>query len=305
MELVRTFLESSSIHGLSYIASTRKLSRVFWIVVVTVGFSIAVSLIYASFQSWTENPVMTTMETLPLSQMLLPKVTVCPPKNTFTDLNPELMLIENETLTHENREMLKKYAEDIINEHVFLDTFNKFKEENRYHNWYHGLTEIKFPKESTLQGIVSTVYTSATQGIVQTKYFGEVFTPYNIEKKVEYLIKVFPPIDAVFDKNVSFHFKLDKVSVPEDEAGWGFTDRYETSIGPINKMQSVVVQNLTPPGNKRFVKYTRAVPDKIDLAQSQMPEMPGFKFQWSFTGNVQKNAKYTKKDKTIEFVRLT
>ena len=182
MELVRTFLESSSIHGLSYIASTRKLSRVFWMLVVIVGFSLAVSLIYASFQSWTHNPVTTTMETLHLSQMLLPKVTVCPPKNTFTDLNPELMLIENETLTDENREMLKKYAEDIINEHVFLDTFDKFKEENRYHNWYHGLTEIKFPKDTTLGGIVSTVYTSATQGIVRTKYFGKEFNPYNMEK---------------------------------------------------------------------------------------------------------------------------
>ena len=119
------------------------------------------------------------------------------------------------------------------------------------------------------------------------------------------MIKVFPPTDAVFDRNVSFHFKLDKVSIPEDEESWGFSDRYETSIGPINKMQSIVVLNFTPPGNKRFVKYTRTIPDQIDLAQSQMTEMPSFKFQWSFTGNVQKIAKYTKKDKTIEFVRLT
>ena len=34
MESIRNFLESSTIHGLSYISTTRKYVRVFWILVV-------------------------------------------------------------------------------------------------------------------------------------------------------------------------------------------------------------------------------------------------------------------------------
>ena len=86
MEVVRTFLESSTIHGVGYISSTRKNSRLFWIFVVILGFTGAGLLIRSSFTSWSESPIKTTIETLPISEITLPKVTVCPPKNTFTNL---------------------------------------------------------------------------------------------------------------------------------------------------------------------------------------------------------------------------
>ena len=82
MERVRTFLETSTIHGLNYISTTRKYSRLFWILIVIVGFSGAGFLINESFQSWSESPVKTTIETLPIAEIKFPKVTVCPPKNT-------------------------------------------------------------------------------------------------------------------------------------------------------------------------------------------------------------------------------
>ena len=99
MEGVRTFLESSTIHGLTYISTTRKCVRLFWILVVIAGFVGASLLIKESFDSWSESPIKTTVETLPISDITLPKVTVCPPKNTFTDLNYDLMMTENITFT--------------------------------------------------------------------------------------------------------------------------------------------------------------------------------------------------------------
>ena len=95
MGIIKEFLKSSTIHGLSYIITTRKLARLLWISIIITGFSVAASLIYASFQSWTESPVKTTIETLPITEITLPKVTVCPPKNTFTNLNYDLMTLEN------------------------------------------------------------------------------------------------------------------------------------------------------------------------------------------------------------------
>ena len=91
MEGVTLFLESSTVHGLTYISTTRKYARLFWILVVITGFVGASLLIRASFQSWAESPVKTTIKTLPISDITLPKLTVCPPRNTFTDLNYDIM----------------------------------------------------------------------------------------------------------------------------------------------------------------------------------------------------------------------
>ena len=104
MDGVRTFLEASTIHGLTYISTTKKYARAFWIIVVAAGFTGAVLLINESFQSWAESPVKTTVETLPISMLKLPKVTVCPPKDTFTDLNYDLMKNENRILTEKERD---------------------------------------------------------------------------------------------------------------------------------------------------------------------------------------------------------
>ena len=84
MEGVQAFLESSSIGGLNHIASGKKYARLFWILAVLSGFSGAGYLIHLSFQSWSESPVTTTVETLPLSRIKLPKVTVCPIEEVST-----------------------------------------------------------------------------------------------------------------------------------------------------------------------------------------------------------------------------
>ena len=82
MEIVTNFLETTTIHGLAYIATGRKYIRLFWILIVIAGFTGASVIIYSSFQSWAESPVKTTIETLPITEITFPKVTVCPPKKT-------------------------------------------------------------------------------------------------------------------------------------------------------------------------------------------------------------------------------
>ena len=132
MEGVRTFLESSTVHGLSYISTTRRFVRLFWILVVITGFVGASLLIKESFDSWSESPVKTTIETLPISEITLPKVTVCPPKNTFTDLNYDLMMTENMTVTEEMRDEMFKYAINAI----IPDSISNFheQEQDRFYN---------------------------------------------------------------------------------------------------------------------------------------------------------------------------
>ena len=62
---------------------------------VTAGFTGAGVMIYHSFQDWNDSPVKTTIETRPIAEITFPKVTVCPPRNTNTDLNHGLLIAAN------------------------------------------------------------------------------------------------------------------------------------------------------------------------------------------------------------------
>ena len=136
MGIFTDFLESSSIGGLNHIATGRKYIRLFWILVVLTGFIGAGVLIYQSFESWQESPVKTTIETLPISQITLPKVTVCPPKNTYTNLNYDLMMTENMTLDDDTRNVLMNYAKELLYENLYeeiIKNISMVEENNRYY----------------------------------------------------------------------------------------------------------------------------------------------------------------------------
>lgn len=107
-KLLTEFLETSTIHGLFHIATSAKQLRLLWAGVVFAGFAGAALLINKSFESWAEQPVATTVETFPIKDVKFPKVTVCPPKNTLTNINPDLKIAEKLTLDdHTRREFLR------------------------------------------------------------------------------------------------------------------------------------------------------------------------------------------------------
>ena len=238
MEGVENFLDSSTIHGLSYISSTRKNIRLFWIFVVLAGFLTAGYLIQQSFHSWAESPVKTTVETLPISEISFPKITLCPPRNTFTDLNYDLMAIENVTLDIEienntieyvydyltgmtipygfktKNDKLFEYASEVINDHLYLDDWMWLEEKNRFYNWFHGYTGISNIKNSAAS-LTYRIDTSATSGVIFTKNFGEKFNSNWIKfrRRSEFDINIYPPMDVQNNLNVTLHIKLKRFGV--------------------------------------------------------------------------------------------
>ena len=141
MEILNTFFETSTIHGLSYWTNTKRLERLLWISIVLVGFTGAVLIIQQSFQSWNDSPIKTTIETLPIEKVTFPKITVCPPKDTYTNLNFDIIKAENITTVNEHdREILsenfKQYFLQLDYELLLKKLKNSFKENNQYRNWY-------------------------------------------------------------------------------------------------------------------------------------------------------------------------
>ena len=90
MEEIKEFLESSSINGLALISSTRRFSRLFWILVVLGGFTGAIYMILESIENWRKNPISTTFNTKPIAELTFPNVTVCPPKGLYLNLNNDI-----------------------------------------------------------------------------------------------------------------------------------------------------------------------------------------------------------------------
>ena len=111
MEEFIKFLESSTIHGLSHIASSRRCLRVFWIAVVVTCFIIAGGIIQNSVLSWEETPVVTTIETLPITEVTFPLVTVCPPRNRLTNLNYDLLSLKNAGINNSTKTKRLSYKE--------------------------------------------------------------------------------------------------------------------------------------------------------------------------------------------------
>ena len=158
---VKEFLESSTIHGLSYIAANRRLVRLIWICVVITGFTGAAVLIHQSFASWADSPITTTIETLPISELEFPNVTVCPPRNSFTNLNLDIIRSSKISLSQRQRQNLSQQVSEVVftsNMESKLATYNECKERDRYRNQYLGRSKIILPATRRRLGYLSFTY---------------------------------------------------------------------------------------------------------------------------------------------------
>ena len=300
MEAVRIFLESSTIHGLTYISTTRKYARLFWILVVIGGFVGASLLIKESFDSWSESPIKTTIETLPISEITFPKLTVCPPKNTLTDLNHELMMAENRTIDEEDKKELLFFAMDLLQDQLyeeFMFNLSIVQEENRYYNWYNGYTEIVLPRTNErTTSFEYTIRTFANSGMVFTNFFGEPLNVSKVIANLKSLVYVHVPEEIRHNKNITLHFEMEKVSLKELQVG--FENYYYGTYYGIKDDRNNLKWNYTPPGppgnpgqwgytenDKRSFELDRLVPEEEieDLTQN-LYLFPGYKIRWFYTG---------------------
>ena len=165
--------------GLALISGTRRWSRLFWILIVIWRFSAAGYLIYISFHTWEKNPISTTIETIPISLITFPNITVCPPKNSFLNLNYHLKQSENIIIDNNRRMELLDSAMDVFQDEFhkeIMTNLNKVEDPDRYYNWYHGYTFLEYPSYDTYyHRLRYSLTTFASSGKISTQYFGEKF----------------------------------------------------------------------------------------------------------------------------------
>ena len=216
MEEIGTFLSNSTIHGLYYIATARRFSRLFWTIVVTAGFVAASLMIEKSFRGWTESPVATSVEIVDITDVRFPPVTVCPPLHTMTLLNYPLTHNLSH-LDHHLKLQLISHVDQIISEEA-RSSFNSLRdhfEVNTFRNWFLGKSKISVEYQNSDNQKVYQVVTAAEAGSITTPFFGEPSENATIEKGVLYEVEILPPYKSyVYDlpnsvwKNLSLELKV-------------------------------------------------------------------------------------------------
>ena len=215
MEVAREFMESSTIHGLVYIATKKRLIRLTWICVVIAGFTGAAALIQQSFSSWADSPISTTIETLPISELDFPNVIVCPPRNSFTSLNPDLLMSRNINLN----------GTELVTAGVFDGIYNTrypqfmaFRQQ-KYINWYRGISRefIKYYEVwFTWFGVWYTgiekkyhINTTDLTGSVSTPYFEQRFDEKIFELNMTWVFTFYLPDNLPEGTNLVVFFHYD------------------------------------------------------------------------------------------------
>ena len=147
MKSVKEFLEISTIHGLVHISQCRRRDRIFWVAVVLAGFSYSYSIIHESLLSWAQSPASTTIETLPISQVSFPSVTVCPPAQTATTLNYDLARLSRGPLQPNISAAMARLVPEWIQDEEFKKASRElqlFAVSDKYRNWYRGLARVSY-----------------------------------------------------------------------------------------------------------------------------------------------------------------
>ena len=292
---------------MSWISSTRRLSRGFWIIVVFFGFFGAGYLIHESFNNWEQSPISTTEEILPISEIHFPNVTVCPPKGSYLDLNYAMMESKRIKLDSETRRQLLDDAIDDIQENYYKEimrNLSKIQDPDRYFNWYKGYTEVGFPYySSTTNELVTKIFTSAVSGNISTQYFGRTLDTENVDNFISNTIRIDTPIKFQFDYlgKVQLVFNIEKTPVSDSDAeSFVFYANKNEMIDPEKTHFS---KNFTKTSLREFRFNHRRKSLNTELKSNNLKMMPGFKLTWFYDSQMKPKNKYSKDDNNKNFVR--
>ena len=251
------------------------------------GFAWAIQMIFESFEDWRQKPILTTIETLPISNITFPNVTVCPPRNLFPNLNYDILKSTNMNLNSKSRNELIDYSLDVIQEELYKEVManlSKLEDPDRFYNWYHGYTTIKYPfydvftkSGEELGRLVYKVHTSATSGNISTQHFGNPFDANKKDDNIYVEIKVFVPISVWGNRSIAMFVYIDKndttmLSMPY------FEELKEPDRGDWSKNISVISLGV------QSYYYPYDIEDCYFFIWNELKDekIPDFRFSWNY-----------------------
>ena len=240
------------------------------------------------------------------SQLKFPNVTVCPPRDTYLNLNYDIMKSENMNIDQETRRELFDFALDCFQDAFYeemMKNISKLEDPDRYFNWYHGYTDIQIPFFNHINDeFWYRFHSTATSGNISTKYFGDQFDAEKVDVGMLNLyMSITVPQSIKGDKNTVIMINLDKISLKD-----GYESILMPAFGTIDKDTKHYSQNYSGqyftniPNNMLFISYGRIV---ADTAKMKLDKVPGLRLTWMYNKEVEKVSMFQMMPKTQNFVR--
>ena len=105
-------------------------------------------------------------------------------------------------------------------------------------------------------------------------------------KSLNYEIRVWPPQNIRYNKNVTLHFEIERLSFP-------LPSGYDNFFGPDNinivspKKKKLFNISVSPPARGDHLLAGRALRGGIgdkEISEANLQKMPGFRVKWNYTG---------------------
>ena len=238
-----------------------------------------------SFDSWSESPVKTTIETLPISEIKFPKVTVCPPKNTYTNLNHDLAKAEViGEFDNDTSQVLLDFVFETIHDGFFEEIRHNssfLNEENKFHNWYNGYTTIQFIKPgSNIIQLGSPVSTFTLNGSFSTFGFAEEFNSSEVFSNFDATLSIYP-CNGYKDKNFTMKIEVFREQIKDLSPGHWDTIRFNNKVIPPD--EDYRNNSIFLPPHKMMDVNTLSLERKVslnDVRNQKLKNMPGMMIKW-------------------------
>ena len=170
MDILKEFLESTTIHGLYYISTCKSwFAKAGWMVVVALGFASSTFLIHSSFADWAASPVATTITPHSVADLPFPNVTICPPKGLNGALKYDLMRLAKKNISLGKKEKLLDMTARIFQNEGVKAIVDLIGERN-IESLYSGFQVITQDKENIL------ITMSNLNGTFESPYYGKKVT---------------------------------------------------------------------------------------------------------------------------------
>ena len=205
MDIFKEFLESSTIHGLVYISTSKTtVQKAIWSSIVVIAFGTALKLISNSYMEWDVDPVSTSVSTRPIEELDFPDITICPPSGYNTALNYDLVEASKLALTEEDRSNITLAARKAF----LIDSYTDFSDLMLAVTNPTNIDAInsglqKAPRSYSQDGFEVTSW--APSGSISTPWFGQQFGG---DSKLDQLF---------YKTNHSYHYILDMSKISSSE----------------------------------------------------------------------------------------
>ena len=284
MEEVKNFLRVSTIHGLFHVNTEKTWGKIFWIFVVFGGFTWAGYMIHTSIQSWYETPISTTIESLPISEIKLPNITICPPKDSILNLNYDIVKAENIKFDMSKRNEWLEYSMKVVQEKFYdeiMKNLTKVEDPHRFYNWYYGYAKITYPFYSTEDiQLFYILHISAPFGNISTLNYGKKYDKHVMDGDISVNVIIHVPTSKIYSiYTTTIKFDLEKITIEEN------SDNDQMSMDTVGIIDPGITHFSKNVTSARIDSYTVVLNRKIPsetINDIKLDMMPGFRLIWEY-----------------------